>query len=361
MRDMERLRFGIIGCGNIAFLKHLPALSAQRGAEIAAFQDSSIDRAREAHDRFGNGRGRVYADYRELLDDPAVDVVHVLTTNKSHSAISVDALEAGKHVMCEKPMAINSKEARRMYETSVRTGKKLTVSYQNRYKPESMALKKMIQTGELGDIYVSKAMSVRRRGIPTWGRFLDREEQGGGALIDVGTHALDLALWLMDNYEPRHLTGNTYDRIGVQEGKTNAWGEWSPGDFTVEDSAFAFITMKNGATIQLDASWALNTTCESEIRVVLCGDKAGADMADRLVINGDEHGNLYNKELLLSKGDFTFYKGNKETVYETEVRMWIDALLNDSDPVVAPEQALVVSEILDAIYQSAQTGKPVFF
>ncbi|KAA2301378.1 Gfo/Idh/MocA family oxidoreductase, partial [Clostridioides difficile] len=145
----------------------------------------------EAKQKYGTTEAEVYTDYQELLKDESLDIVHVLTPNISHAEISIAALEAGKHVMCEKPMAKTSAEAQLMLEAAERTGKKLTIGYNNRFREDSQYLKKVCEAGDLGHIYFAKAHAIRRRAVPTWGVFLDEEKQGGGPLIDIGTHALD--------------------------------------------------------------------------------------------------------------------------------------------------------------------------
>jgi predicted dehydrogenase len=215
--------------------------------------------------------------------------------------------------------------------------------------------------GDLGEIYYAKAHAIRRRAVPTWGVFLDEEKQGGGPLIDIGTHALDLTLWMMDNYQPRMVVGNAYHKLSQRENAANAWGPWDPKQFTVEDSAFGFVTMQNGATIVLEASWALNTLDVREAQCTLCGTEGGADMIGGLRINGENLGRMYETKVDLSAGGVAFYSGASEKDYEREARLWIEAVVNDTEPVVLPEQALVVSEILEAIYESSRTGKPVFF
>ena len=193
----------------------------------------------------------MFADYRKLLEDKTIDVVHVLTPNRSHSFITVDALEAGKHVMCEKPMAINSAEAKKMLDAAVRTRKKLTIGYQSRHRADSIYLKQEVEAGVLGEIYYAKATALRRRAVPTWGVFLNEHEQGGGPLIDIGTHALDLTLWTMNNYRPKYCVGTTYKKLNKDTNQGNDWGNWDVDKFTVEDSAFGFIVMEDGATIYL--------------------------------------------------------------------------------------------------------------
>ena len=256
---MDKVRIGIIGCGGIANGKHMPSLKKLPDVEMVAFCDIVEERAQKAAREYGVEGAKVYTDYKELLKDKTIDVVHVLTPNRQHSFITVDALEAGKHVMCEKPMAINSAEAKKMLDAAKRTGKKLTIGYQSRFRADSWYLKKCCEAGDLGEIYYARAQAVRRRAVPTWGVFLDAEDQGGGPLIDIGTHALDLTLWEMDNYEPAMVVGSTFRKLADTENAANAWGYWDPKKFTVEDSAFGFIKMKNGATIVLESSWALNT------------------------------------------------------------------------------------------------------
>jgi len=358
---MKKLKVGIIGVGGIANGKHMPSLAKIKEVEMVAFCDIIEERAIEGAKKYGTPDAKVFTDYRDLLAMEEIDVVHVLTPNSSHSPITVAALEAGKHVMCEKPMAKNSAEARAMLEAAKRTGKKLTIGYQNRFRPDSLYLKKVCEAGDLGEIYFAKALAIRRRAVPTWGVFLDEEKQGGGPLIDIGTHALDLTLWMMNNYEPEMVVGTTYHKLGQKENAANAWGPWDPKKFTVEDSAFGFIKFKNGATVILESSWALNSLQVGEAMTVLCGTEAGADMLDGLRINGERFSKLYTTKPELSAGGVDFYEGDAISAADLEARMWIDNILNDTEPLTKPEQALVVTEILEAIYKSAATGQPVYF
>ncbi len=357
----KKFRVGIIGCGGIANGKHMPALSKLGNIEMVAFCDIVEERAANAAKKFGTEDAKVYTDYRKLLEDKSIEIVHVCTPNRSHSFITVDALEAGKHVMCEKPMAINAAEAKKMVDAAKRTGKKLTIGYQNRYRPDAQFLYKYCREGGLGEIYFAKAHAIRRRAVPTWGVFLNEYEQGGGPLIDIGTHALDLTLWMMDNYKPKSVVGTTYQKLGKRKNSANAWGPWDPDKYTVEDSAFGFITMENGATIFLEASWALNSLEEGEAITTLCGTEGGADMRDGLRINGEKFSKLYTFKPTLDGRGVAFYEGRREDPSQFEARQWIDSIINDTQPTVLPEQAMVVTQILEAIYESAKTGKPVYF
>ncbi|ANS75377.1 oxidoreductase [Paenibacillus yonginensis] len=353
-------RVGIIGCGGIANGKHLPSLGKMDNIQLVAFCDIIPERAEQAAEKYGAEGAKVYTDYKELLQAGGLDIVHVLTPNDSHAEISIAALEAGNHVMCEKPMAKSAADAKKMVEAAKSTGKKLTIGYDNRFRPDSQHLKKACDAGELGHIYYARAHAIRRRAVPTWGVFLDEEKQGGGPLIDIGTHALDLTLWMMNNYRPKVVLGTKYHELSQRENAANAWGPWDPKKFTVEDSAFGMIIMENGATINLEASWALNTLDIDEAKCSLSGTEGGADMKQGLRINGEDHGNLFAKEVELGSGGVAFYDGIQMNRTDLEMKDWIDSIEQDRDPVVTPEQAYVVSQILEAIYESARTGKAVY-
>lgn len=355
-------KVGIVGCGGIANGKHLPALKAQKNVEIVWFCDIVEERAEKAAKEYGTADAKVTTDYQDVVNDKTVDVIHVLTPNREHSFITIAALDSGKHVLCEKPMAKTSKEALEMVAAAKRSGKKLTIGYQGRHRADSQYLKTLVEDGELGDIYYAKALAIRRRGVPTWGVFLDEEAQGGGPLIDIGTHALDLTLWLMDNYEVDYVVGNSYRKLADRENAANGFGPWDPKEFTVEDSAFGFVTMKNGATITLESSWALNIMDGRESSSVLCGTEAGADMTNGLRINGEKHSHLYEWKPELKAGGVAFFEGGgNEPDYVRECRLFYKSISEDTEPVVKPEQALVVTQILEAIYESSETRRPVYF
>ena len=360
--EKKLIRVGIIGCGGIANGKHMPALQKVENCRMVAFCDIIPERAEKAAAQFGTPDAKTYADYKELLKDESIDVVHVCTPNRSHSFITVDALEAGKHVMCEKPMAINSAEAKKMVDAANRTGKLLSIGYQSRFRPDSRYLKQEAEEGVFGDVYYAKATAIRRRAVPTWGVFLNEEEQGGGPLIDIGTHALDLTLWIINNYKPKYCVGTTYHKLNKDTEQGNAWGNWDPDKFTVEDSAFGFIVMENGATIVLESAWALNTLEVREAVTSICGTKAGADMIDGLRINGIRHDRQYTMTPSFKAGGAAFNEGHSgEKASEMEERLWIEACRGGAAPITKPEQAYCVTRILEGIYESAKTGKPYYF
>lgn len=357
---MRVLNVGVVGCGGIANNKHLPAMKRVGKINIVAFCDLIEERAAKAKEDFGTSDARIYTDYQELIKED-LDAVYVLTPNSSHAPIAIAAMKAGKHVMCEKPMAKTFAEAQEMVKTAKETGKILTIGYQNRYRGDSQYLKKACANGDLGEIYYAKAHAIRRRAVPTWGVFLDAEKQGGGPLIDIGTHALDLTLWMMDNYEPASVTGSVFRKLADQKDTGNAWGDWDPKIFTVEDSAFGFIKMKNGAAINLEAAWALNSLEVDEAKTSLCGTKAGADMKDGLRINRVQYGRQCVEKPDLDAAGVAFYDGTAARPEDEEQKIFYAAIVDGKPLTVLPEQAMVVTQILEAIYESAKTGKTIYF
>ncbi|UQZ83344.1 putative oxidoreductase YcjS [Paenibacillus konkukensis] len=362
MKDI--LNIGIIGCGAIANQKHMPSLAELSHLGVmVAFCDIVEERAVQAAAEFGTAGAKVYADYKELLADESIDVVHVLTPNVHHAPITIEALEMGKHVMCEKPMAINSEEARSMLKAAKKSGRKLTIGYQNRFNEESRVLYSACSKGDLGEIYMAKAHAVRRKAVPTWGVFTDKRLQGGGALIDIGTHALDLTLWCMNNYKPQSVMGSVYYKMKDQV-DGNLFGPWDPKTFDVEDSAFAFIKMEDGATIFLECSWALNTTDVKEAKTSLFGVKGGAEIKagntgkPELVFNTAQYGKLVEIKPNTGSG-IAYFSGKAESPGVLEAKQWLECILQDTEPLVTAEQAYVVTQILEAVYTSAETGKAV--
>lgn len=363
MNHHPEIAVGIIGCGGIANGKHMPSLIKVEGVKLVAFCDLLPERAQEAAKTYGTPDAGVYTDYKEMLKHPGLQVVHVLTPNSSHSEISCAAMRAGMDVMCEKPMAINSAQAKAMLDCRDETGRKLTIGYQNRFRADSRYLKQCCDNGDLGDIYYARAQAIRRRGVPTWGVFLDAEKQGGGPLIDIGTHALDMTLWLMNNYEPELVVGSVYRKLGDRENAANIWGSWDPKKYTVEDSAFGFVRMKNGATIYLESSWALNTLLVEEGKTILCGTEGGADMLGTkdapLRFNGEKYSKTYESYPDLGVGQVAYYAGSSNDPGDLEAESWIAHVRGEGELVTKPEQAYVVTRILEAIYESGRNRKPV--
>jgi predicted dehydrogenase len=367
---MKKIR-AIVGCGFIANGKHLASMARRDDVEVVAFCDLILEKAQAAAKQFGTPDALVCIDYRDVMARQDIDVVHVCTPNSSHAEISIAALQSGKHVMCEKPMAKTAAEAKAMLEACKAAGKLLTIGYQNRFREDSLFMKNLCATGELGDVYFAKALATRRRGVPVWGVFMDKEKQGGGPLIDLATHALDLTLWMMDNYEPTSVLGSTFDKIARMGSSANIMGPWDPAKFEVEDSAFGLVKFKNGATVVVESSWALNMIVSNEAMTMLCGTKAGADMfppdgpvvrtsdwqaapAHYVRVNGENNGKLFVQNYTMG-GTFLADGGKPEQFVGgmKELDVWLKAVRGEDDLVVKPEQAYKVTCVLEAIYESA--------
>ncbi len=367
---MSKLKIGIIGCGGIANQKHMPAMKNNSDlCEIIATCDIIRERAEKAAAEYGAPGCKVYEDYRELLANKDVEVVHICTPNVSHSEIAIAAFEAKKHVYCEKPMSHSTEEAEKMVEAWKKSGMQFTIGYQNRFRPEVQNLHQACEKGELGEIYFAKAHAIRRRGVPTWGVFPNKALQGGGPLIDIGTHALDITLWCMNNYDVNSVTGSVFYKLGSLQQATegNMFGPWDPKTFEVEDSAFGYIKMKDGAAIQLEASWALNILESREACTTLCGTLAGAEIRsgmsipkEELIYNRGRNGQLM-QESLSSVGGVAFFDGEGGDVATVDNRQWLKALINGTEPLVKPVEALVVTRILDGIYKAAASGHEICF
>jgi predicted dehydrogenase len=365
---MKKLKVGIIGCGFIANGKHLPSLERLEGVEVTAFCDLIIEKAQASAKQYGTPDALVCLDYHDVLARQDIDIIQVCTPNISHAEITVAALKSGKHVMCEKPMAKTAAEAKTMLDTARATGKKLTIGYQNRFREDSLFMKSLCDSGDLGEVYFGKAFATRRRGVPTWGVFMDKEKQGGGPLI----------LWMMQNYEPATVLGSTFDKIAKIGSSANIMGPWDPAKYEVEDAAFGLVKFKNGATVMVEASWALNMIVSNEAMTLLCGTKAGADMfpptgpivrtgdfqsaaSYHVRVNGERNGKLYIQNYAM--GAAFIGDGRKPEDFAggtKEMQTWLNAVRGEGELVVKPEQAYMVTCILEAIYKSALSGDVVY-
>ena len=371
-----KVQIGFIGCGGIANAKHFPGISPLKDeVDMCAFCDLIPERAEQAAKEYGSEGAKVYTDYKELLADSDIDAVHVMTPNVSHCEISVAAMEAGKHVLCEKPMAATKEDAKKMLDTMKRTGKILTIGYQYRHFDVNKTAKNVVDEGYLGDIYYAEATNLRRRGVPTWGVFADKSKQGGGALIDIGTHALDLTLWMMNDYDVDYVVGTAYEKLGKllkpEEQGQMKWdksGEdpWNNETFDVDDLSVGMIKMKSGATIFLKAAWAVNIDekagSNSEATVLLAGTKGGLNTIDSQVRLNHI---VANRKTVSYVGDVAVAElpgfSNSKPTESAEARIWVDAIKGSGEVFVTAEQAYTVSAILDSIYESSKTGKPVYF
>ena len=344
---MSELRVGIVGAGSIARARHIPQFQNHPQSTVVAIADVSDEAIGRAKSEFNIPFG--YTDYHAMFESENLDAISICTPNKFHAPVAIAALRHGFHVLCEKPMALNAAEAREMTRVAEETGKILYVAYRYRFQPNAQAAKRIVDAGELGEIYMIRVNALRRRGIPSWGVFTDKEMQGGGALVDFGVHLLDVALWLAGSPHVVEVSGVTSNRLGTRP-NVNLWGPWGHERFNVEDQAAAFIRLAGGKAIQLEVSWALNIP-EAQEAISLSGTEGGLDVYP-LRINKAAHGMLLNTTP-------AWIPDEKTSEWDHQTNEFISAIREGRQPLVKPEEALRVSEIVDAIYQSSESGAAI--
>lgn len=344
----QKVKIGVIGTGGIANGAHLPGYSQiPDDCEVVALCD--IDPAALARTQEKYKAKYTFENYHDLLAIDEIQGVSVCTPNFAHHQITIDALKAGKNVLCEKPIAMNAQQGAEMVAASKESGKFLQIGYNSRFAPQNQLLKKFIDAGELGDIYYSRAQSLRQRGIPGWGVFIDKEKQGGGPLIDIGVHVLDLTMWLMGHPKPVAASGVTYQKFGKRSDIVGFMGQWDYTKFTVEDFASALIRFDNGATIVLEASFVANLRQEVH-NVTLLGTEGGAE-AYPLSITQERHRSLFTYEPKVPNP-------NINTHY-AEMKAFVECIRDNQQPLVTGEHGLAVAKIMDAIYKSSELGREV--
>lgn len=346
----KKVRIGVIGTGGIANGAHLPGYSQiPDECEIFAMCDILPEALEQTKAKYPNVPHTV-SDYKELLAMPEIDGVSVCTPNFAHHQITMDALKAGKNVLCEKPIAMNAVQGAEMVAAARKAGKILQIGYNSRFLPSNQALKRYIDAGELGDIYYARAQALRVRGIPGWGVFIDKEKQGGGPLIDIGVHMLDLTLWFMGHPKPIAASGITYQKFGTRSDVVGFMGQWDYKKFTVEDFAAALIRFDNGATVMLESSFVANLKQETQ-NVTLLGTDGGAE-AYPLSLTQEKHRTVVSYEPKIPGGN------NLNTHY-AEMKAFVECIRDGKEPLVTGEHGLMVAQIMDAIYKSSEEGKEV--
>lgn len=340
------LKVGVIGTGNIFKSVHLPGWTSHPDVEIIAFCDSYKKSAEDVAASFPDAK--VYNDYRELLSNPSIDTVGISTPNLFHSEIAIAALQAGKHVFCEKPDAVNPLEAQKMADAARASGKVLMTMRNNRFSPQAQYLKKMIEKGELGELYSGRAGWIRRRGIPgRGGWFTTKELSGGGPLIDLGVHMIDLAMWLSGNPKPVTVSGSTYRKFAD---RPDAFGNIPKGTFDVEDLAAGFIRFDNGASLQIEFSWASNVEEEKKFLEWRGTEGGFALVNDKLTVFGEDEGVPTNVKPQFSAAP---------PQHTANIHHFIACVQQREQPIFLPEHGVDMIKILSAIYESAETGREV--
>lgn len=343
----KKFRIAIIGCGGIA-QTHIAALKTMPDVEIVAGVDILPERLKNMEEK--HGVTALYNDWKKMLKDVRPDGVSVCTPNGVHAAPTIDALNSGAHVIVEKPMAMNPGECQKMIDTAKKNKKKLTIGFQYRYHPNSQFLKKAADAGEFGDVMFVKCQALRRRGIPNWGVFGQKKLQGGGPMIDIGVHVIEMAHYVMGSPKPVAVTGNTWTFMGNKPSNTlSQWSNWDYKTYTVEDLAIGHIRFENGAVLHIEASFCGHI--EKDIwNFNLMGTKGGANW-DPAQIYTDRAGYMIN-----STPGFIGQGGDFPAMFKVKIRNFIDAATKGTPQEAPGEAGLAVQKILSGVYASAENG-----
>jgi len=341
----SRASVAVIGLGMGS--GHASIAAKNSKADLAALCD--VDKKKLAALAEKLGVEKTYTDYKKLLREVKPKIAIVALPNYLHERVTIAALDAGAHVLCEKPMAMNTREAQKMLDTAKAKRKKLMINFSFRFTPQARALKQIAESGALGDVYYAKTRWCRNRGIPGFGGWFGQKRlSGGGPLIDLGVHRIDLAMWLMGNPKPVAVCGNTYDKLGSLLAKK------ARKKFDVEDLAVGMVRFDNGASLLLEASWALNSEKGEDMATHVYGTKAG--ICHRNVGEG------YDFEACMFEERAGTYVASTIKNFPPSphsVDHFIDVVENGAEPVVTPQHGVDVMRVLDGLYKSARLGREV--
>ena len=340
------LRVAIIGAGQVADKVHASYYCTRNDLELVAVCDSRLSQAQALAEKYGNAS--VWDDPQAMLLAVKPDVVSVCSPNRFHYEHTLMALEAGCHVMCEKPPAMTPEQAREMCDTARKLGKVLAYDFHHRFALDTQQLREQVTNGVLGEIYVTTARALRRCGVPGWGVFTNKELQGGGPLIDIGIHMLDAAMYVLGFPAVKSVNAHSFQKIGTQK-SCGQFGEWDPATYSVEDSLFGTIEFHNGGILWLETSFALNIRQQSIMNVSFCGDKAGATLfpAHIYTDNNGELMTLMQREMA------------DDNRHLRSMEAFINHVQGKPVMIADAEQGYIIQQLVAALYQSAETGTRV--
>ncbi len=348
---MGKIRVGVIGVGSIAEAGHFPNYAKHPDVELVAIADVDSQRAGLMAEKYGVPK--VYSTAEDMLANENLDAVSVCTWNCSHVPLAELVVKLGVDVLVEKPLGLSYADTSRLAELVREKGQVGMVGMTHRYRNESQALKRIVDSGALGQIYYVKAQILRQRGTPT-GWFTDISKSGGGPLMDIGVHVLDLAWWLAGQPEPTSVSGMMTKGLGNYQ--TQMLGRWKSSVshnqdlaiFDVEDFASAFIRFKNGICLQLEVSWAINGPQDDELKVDIFGDKAGVSLSPL---------RMYSECAgVLTAADLNIDRNNP---FEREISHFVSAVKDRTEPLSSISQGAEIVRILEAISLSSQRGEEV--
>lgn len=343
---MKKLRVGVIGLG--MGRAHVHEFQNHPNAEVVAIADIDEKRLDELGNQY-NVPSR-YTNANRMIKNEALDIVSVALPNKLHKPLTITALKAGCHVLCEKPMAMNAREAAQMLDVARKAKRRIMINFSFRFTPQSWALKREVESGVLGDVYFARTVWLRRRGMPGLGGWFGQKAlSGGGPLIDLGVHRLDLALWLMGYPKPVWVMGSAYNHLGKAEAKKQK------KTFDVEDFAAAFVKFDNGATLEIEASWAANIKENELMETRLLGTKGG------LVQRNIDEGYEFDAEIFTERNDCQFDMKPHPPIPGpcSPMHHFADCIIKNKPHTATGKEGFVVMQLLDAIYKSSELGKPI--
>jgi predicted dehydrogenase len=346
----KTLKVGVIGVGGISHV-HFPGWQESPYTEIVAVSDVHAETLKKVGEKLGVTR--LFEKGEDLIACQDIDIIDICTPNRYHTPLTVAALEAGKHVICEKPLAPTPDDIRTMITARDKSGKMLMTAQHFRFNGHSIALKAEIDRGVLGEVYHARSWMLRRSGAPTKGGFVEKKHSGGGPCIDIGVHILDLTLWMMGHPKPVTVTGITQDKLRRLPGAFSNWGGPIMDNWDVEEFAAAFVRFENGATLVLEVSWLLNhpKTHGEDMQMWLYGDKGGAHWPQNMILKTD---NATKQHF-----DIQLQNADDGEPHAKECLAFADAVANGKSSPVPAEHSLDVITILDALYRSAATGREV--
>lgn len=349
------VNIAIIGVGNIAET-HLLAYSKNKNVKVVAFCDINPDRLAYMGKKWGIEK--CYTDLDTMFKEvPEIDAVSVCTWNAAHASCTVAALKAGKHVLCEKPMAMNATEASLMMQTAKEAGKLLMIGFVRRHGNDAKIVREFVDSDYFGELYYAKATYLRRNGNPG-GWFGDKSLSGGGPLIDLGVHVIDLVRFIFGNPKPVSVYGATFTKLHDRKHIKADKGYRSSGAgredvCNVEDLACAMIRFDNGAVLSIEAAFSLNLK-KDEGKIELFGTKGGAKLDPELELYGEMNGYMTDMKLANVKTALSF-----DGLFENEIDHYIDCIEGRADCIAPAEDGVMLMKILDGIYESARLGHEV--
>lgn len=342
----KKLRVAVIGCGGIA-QTHMDVYKGMPDVEIVAGVDILPERLKTFEEKWGVTK--LYKDWKDMLREVKPDAVDVCTPNGVHAPAVIDSCNAGCHAMTEKPMAMTTDECRKMIEAAEKAKKKLTVGFQYRYHPVTEALVRARDKGTFGNIMYARVQAMRRRGIPNWGVFGQKELQGGGPMIDIGVHIIEMTHYTMGSPKPVAAVGNTWTYLGNKKSNVvSVWPNWDYKTYTVEDLAVGHIRFENGAIMHIEAMFAGHIK-KDVWNFQIMGDKGGADW-DQKELYYDNAGSMVNSQIAFTPStDFG-------TLFQAKIRNWVDGCLKGTELRAPGSAGLDVQKMINGIYDSAANG-----